>query len=880
MAGTCLLFFAASSLIIGATFYVDPNAGHDGNSGTQGAPFATLSHAFSQASGGDEVRLRRGAVFRESELSPPENIRVTDYGDGGDPRPRLLGSFPVAGWTRWPNNPDVYRSTVTGPIAGLYVNGERMTLARYPNEGWLYTDTDQVHAIFDEALAEHPDAAPNRWVGAFVRWRKWSWWYETRLITGDDGAGNLTFNSADSKGNNSDPDSGYYIDNSLAELDAPGEWFFDNTTDTLYFYPPNGADPNTLQIEAATESRAMNLGGDVIVENIAFAYYTDCVLNLGGKATVRNCVMEDLPYNGIMASWNAGGSLIEDNIIRDLLGVGISWNENPDGASGTIIQRNLIQNAGIVPGQGGSGVWQAAGIIVSNGNQTLVRRNRIEGAGYAGIIFNTNGLIAEQNVIINAMATLNDGAAIYCNAGENVIRENIILETQGDLVSSQPWTPLTHGIWVEFLEEFRDSVIEGNTVYGSNGSGVFLINNFDCTMRGNTLVSNRNRALQLGGSTRDPEDNQYDQGHQMEDNLFVIGAYGWNGLTAFENLRQWPEVHLAAIGYGVSNQFDMDYGEMNGTTIVIPDNLEYTPFWRSDWSYRNLGAWQSEESDWADPDPTMVEGDCFLFINDTGNRFSFPLPDGVTWELLNGSSAGTSVNIEPYRSIVLLAVSGDYSDLPGYFLASEVGQPNGESPPVVSHFFSMFQNDTDMAVEFPLDHSGVTWYLPDGSDPGPFVRVRPRHSRFLFGTTNQPEFIFANSLFEDFDEWISGEGVPGNANGVADDPSQSGQDNGQSFFFGVPAISGDRAEIRLRRSEDPEFTHVLRFPRYKFTQNANFEILLTENPEAPPWNWTVLTDFKQVVMPDESDPYREWVEIHFTSSAETALARLRLDITE
>ena len=41
-----------------------------------------------------------------------------------------------------------------------------------------------------------------------------------------------------------------FVENIFEELDAPGEWFLDAKTSTLYFYPPAGVDLATATIEA------------------------------------------------------------------------------------------------------------------------------------------------------------------------------------------------------------------------------------------------------------------------------------------------------------------------------------------------------------------------------------------------------------------------------------------------------------------------------------------------------------------------------------------------------------------------------------------------------------------------------------------------------
>src|SRR6202022_2581654 len=41
-----------------------------------------------------------------------------------------------------------------------------------------------------------------------------------------------------------------FVENIFEELDAPGEWYLDEKTATLYFYPPAGLDLKTATVEA------------------------------------------------------------------------------------------------------------------------------------------------------------------------------------------------------------------------------------------------------------------------------------------------------------------------------------------------------------------------------------------------------------------------------------------------------------------------------------------------------------------------------------------------------------------------------------------------------------------------------------------------------
>ena len=59
------------------------------------------------------------------------------------------------------------------------------------------------------------------------------------LITGKDAAGNLTYEGGwQNNRKNSMHEEYRFVENIFEELDAPGEWFLDRKTSTLYYYPP------------------------------------------------------------------------------------------------------------------------------------------------------------------------------------------------------------------------------------------------------------------------------------------------------------------------------------------------------------------------------------------------------------------------------------------------------------------------------------------------------------------------------------------------------------------------------------------------------------------------------------------------------------------
>ncbi|MFP4581528.1 MAG: right-handed parallel beta-helix repeat-containing protein [Candidatus Sumerlaeia bacterium] len=677
----CTILLAVGLLAVSAQaadYYVSSRGAAE-NPGTEVAPFSSVSQALDVAVAGDTVYLSRGDVFRESDLSVGADISITAYGPESLDKPAIQGSALLTSWTKWTENDKVLVADWphSSDVGEVFVNNVRVTLARYPDSGWLRTDNNNPlqttsNKIVCPELDGDPIATPGRWTGAQMRWRKWSWWYETRPIATDQGNGVLELGGSAS-GNNVGGLSGFYIDDTIKELDAPGEWYFDGDARKLYLYPPEDANPAAMRVEAAHQDSGLVLSG-ASLDGITVRHYLKQLITISSGSTVENCLLEHSSSNGIKGNWNCYGSTIRGNHIRDILNVGIWWNENYDGPGGTIIERNRLERIGAVAGLGGSGPWHAAGVIIVNAKALQFRLNRLSWTGYAGIILGREGQFVEKNVFRYCMSTLNDGGSIYTNCSRSTLRDNIILDTIGDLDSSQLWTPLGHGIWPEFLGNFEESVITGNTVYGSGGDGLFLPNNWDCVISDNIFLNNARAGMTLGGHENGRSDGMTNQNHVIENNICGIGGVEWEALE-FRNLIYWADLIQASLNYRIHSDRDLDYGTMSGTTFVQPQ--------AGDWirdtsrSVMEIATWQSREPDWADPDPEVVVGDAYLFINDTETTYGMVLPADVSWTNLSETPVGYEVRIAPFRSVVLLATDGNPSNLKPYYLATEMPEPAG-----------------------------------------------------------------------------------------------------------------------------------------------------------------------------------------------------------
>ncbi len=130
----------------------------------------------------------------------------------------------------------------------LFVNGERQTMARYPNfdpraqyfNGWAADSFSKERAA--------------RWAnpkGGFLHAMHRHLWGDFHFeITGKSADGELTrIGGWQNNRRLGIHDKYRFVENIFEELDAPGEWFLNSGTSTLYFYPPAGFNAASAVVE-------------------------------------------------------------------------------------------------------------------------------------------------------------------------------------------------------------------------------------------------------------------------------------------------------------------------------------------------------------------------------------------------------------------------------------------------------------------------------------------------------------------------------------------------------------------------------------------------------------------------------------------------------
>jgi hypothetical protein len=674
-------------------YYVDPVNGSDANSGaTTSTTLKTLAHAASLAVSGDTIRLIAGGTFRETNLTIT-GASVVAYGSGAPPV--ITASVVVGAWSPWAGHPGVLSAYVPGAaVLALYAQGTLQTLARTPNKDAADPYLHNQNATDPTTLVVPALAGDNQiWAGAQVRWRRWSWWWETRAITADNGSGTLSLDPASEQvstgpGGLVSAQSCFYIDNSLAALDEAGEWFYDQATSMLYFQPPTGVDPTAGDVEVVTTTNGIITGPGASFTGITFRGFAGTALSVNQHATVTGCLFREIEDTGLSIGYSAGGTQVSGCTFADIRNCGIQINQNP-ASSGTTVSGNTMARIGMVPGYGGSGAYHSNGVVMTAGSNIMITGNRMSDIGAVGVLLGTgcNGNHALKNVLIRCMSQLNDGAAIYgdCNACD--IQNNIIIDAIGNLSTSQPWTPLGHGIWLDTVDApggtsgWSGHTIANNVVVGSGGHGLWMPHQFSSTISSNILLGNQLSQLQIDNAG---DATNLSQGLTMTANALVAVTEQRYLSQAGANLISWavtgPDdcirfdntVNGSAVSYGST-------GSMSGTVLIWPSSsatmaesvTSVTTGSGSTADLTSVAAWQSGRP-WTDASPTPFNRDAVVVVNDTASTASVTLPAG-TWIDTSSTTLGSSVSLPAYTGKVIIAGAGvSVSSLPPITLASSV----------------------------------------------------------------------------------------------------------------------------------------------------------------------------------------------------------------
>lgn len=510
------LFLGFSLETSAATYYVS-NRGNDQLDGsTPATAWKSLDkiNSYKFFKPGDRILLNRGDIFYgglhiTTSGTPEMPIVYSAYGFGE--KPVISGLYKVLEWkSRGGNIWESADAVSSLEKCNLVLLDRRNTpMGRFPNTGYLTYKVQGERSISSLGLVNSAN-----WTGADIVMKKVRWTVECGKIKRHAGS-TIDFDDA---GIYQPTDGfGFFIQNDIKTLDTAGEWYYNPETKKVLVY--SIGHPANVEI-ARVKHVLQNTHevSDLVVENIIFeGSNEECVrLTNLSNFVLKDCVIRFSGTSGIYG-FQANQVKILNNDIRHSNGSSIKLTE---GCFGALIQYNQIVASGLLPGQGKMFDF---GSIFVEGDACTIEYNEVDSSGYNGILFKGNHTLVKNNSISASCLLHDDGAGIYTegrSAGRKIIG-NVVLHSRGNSSgTNSPADIPAHGIYID--EKGTDILVDGNTVSGCTGAGIFVHGAENLIVRNNTVFDNGQAGNWLKGALMLQDgDGMPVQNLQVYGNIFV-----------------------------------------------------------------------------------------------------------------------------------------------------------------------------------------------------------------------------------------------------------------------------------------------------------------------------------------------------------------------
>ncbi|MBK6285929.1 MAG: right-handed parallel beta-helix repeat-containing protein [Draconibacterium sp.] len=627
-----LVIFSTNSL--NATNYYVSSSGNDSNAGTsESLPWKTLTKVNSfTPKAGDQILFKRGDEWTGSitvKASGTSSSRITYGAYGTGTNPKIYGSEKISGWTQYSGN--IYKATFSTLINQLFVNDLRMKIARYPNTGYALINTvNSTKSFTCDALNGSINYSGAKWIGRTIAYS---------IVTHDVvSSTSKTLTLSEVPYANLNTNEGFILVNKLEFLDSAGEWYYDIDTKTVYLWTPNGDSPTNYIVSGSTvENGIVATGKDYItIRDLEILNNKSKGITFSGNyVTVDNNIVSNPDSRGIDIVYGSNCT-VSNNTVTGANHSGIfTYSTNCLIADNKVNDTFLFNNIGI----SGSGSWYMGSGICVEGDDNLIKYNRVISAGYNGISFSKRNIV-EFNYIKNVLLTKDDGGGIYAaSAGSypnaatagSIIRNNIVDGVFGTLEGWDTWILRGgHGI---FLDENGGGVtIENNIVANCTGTCVFLHKSFNETIK-NNLLFNARRGFAI---------NQDLGGSQFKNNIIYVLKKDID--------NKGIEYLVSKYQGNVEINYNTYISHYNSTNVFMLEEVK---------SYDFTG-WKTvtgqDANSTIDLSPLSIGDTEELFYNDTKQTKLFNLGSSI-YKDIYGNQVMQSVTLEPFTSKILIKTS-------------------------------------------------------------------------------------------------------------------------------------------------------------------------------------------------------------------------------
>ena len=326
---------------------------------------------------------------------------------------------------------DPNRIKGNAPTFELYVNQQKLHLARWPDEGWAHIklplDQNTQFSVM-EALPALPEAIKNAQVHIFAS----NDWYDQYIGIDTINPANNSFKLASATVFPLDSGRRFYIQNLPGLLNAPSEWFYNQANKKISFIAPVGTKPTEIIVSSVPNLLVAEGIKNISFKNISFQYSAATAVKVTGSNDILldQLDIHNIDGKGVDISGGQNVQLINSQIHHTgAHGVIVTGGDKLTlTPSGHVINNNHIHDFSLKL------LTLTPGIEV-NGVGVSISHNLLEQGAGLGVLLTGNEHLIEKNELHHICTQTSDCGAIYSGRDwswrGNTIRNNYIHDLFG-----------------------------------------------------------------------------------------------------------------------------------------------------------------------------------------------------------------------------------------------------------------------------------------------------------------------------------------------------------------------------------------------------------------------------------------------------------------
>ncbi len=399
------------------------------DSGTKETPIAYRAHHNEQVSlvGGQEIKV--------SWFRPVNDQAILNRLDEAARVNVLQVDLKARGIT------DYGELSISGPMLEFFWSGNRMQLARWPNEG--YAPIGKVVEVGEEGKPRLVDGnkqgntfqydgdRPERWLTADHMVLHGFWWYgwmDEHVPIEKINTEKKEITLTRVPGGGIRRDQWFYALNLLEEIDQPGEWYLNRQTGILYFWPPEDFEKHPAYVSTLTEPLvALDNTSNVTIRGLTLEVTrgVGAVLGGGEQNRLAGCVIRCIGSHAVIIDGGTKNGILGCDV-HDIGSMGV----RVTGGNRATLEpaENYIENCHIHHYSQRKKVYQPAVRLYGCGHR--IAHNLIHDAPHQAIGYDGNDHLIEFNEIHDVVLESADAGVLYTGRDwtfrGNVVRYNFI----------------------------------------------------------------------------------------------------------------------------------------------------------------------------------------------------------------------------------------------------------------------------------------------------------------------------------------------------------------------------------------------------------------------------------------------------------------------